>query len=113
MMKIDAATFTSESNRENFREFVNKLAADNNKTVQIGTVKCFLFVVYDQSNPYFRKMFEDQAFWEALDKDTGKYLAVIAYRENYYVPSNPHGTRMLLRSHSGLMICTHTFLRMF
>jgi len=93
MLRVDGAQ--SLAGTADFREIIRVIAQENNKTQNMSTVRCFLFLLYDEGHPYLRKVLSDKAFWGALDKKTGSRLAVIAYREKEYV-SPPAPMRLML-----------------
>lgn len=95
MLKIDGAQFTNSEIQSDFRDFLYKLANDNNKIEQIKKVKCFVVLFYDHTQPHIKKVLNDKDFWLALDILTKERLAVIAYAENEYKEPPPMMSMMV------------------
>lgn len=99
MLRIDGAQFTNKDIKSEFRQFLFDVADANKKSEQIKSVKCFVLLVYDDTNPYLKKVLKDDDFWSALDKLTKDRLAVITYGENEYT-SPPAPLQIMMKGMS-------------
>jgi hypothetical protein len=87
MLRIDSTVAIGHG--INFRDYALELAKRNGKLDRMDPVRCYLFLLYDETHPYLRKVLRDKDFWDALDKLTGDRLAVITYGESEFKEESP------------------------
>src|ERR1043166_45904 len=64
-----------------------------------GRALAFAFILFDSRHPHLRKALEDDAYWEALDELSGRYLTVfsfLAYLRNRSPDAPLHGVRAMV-----------------
>ncbi len=66
--------------RNSKREFMD-ICANHHKNAR---ALAFAFILYDFEHPQIAKVLEDQHYWNALNKISGKYLTVFSFRLNSF-----------------------------
>jgi hypothetical protein len=64
-----------------------------------GRALAFAFILYDFEHPEIRKVLADSAYWDALDRISGKYLTVFSFHLPPRKPERTHnGVRASVQS---------------
>lgn len=63
-------------------DFINQFEEICGNLSQKYSILCFAIIIYDETNPEFRKIFRDKDYWDALVKSSAERLLVFTLKDS-------------------------------